>query len=65
MPPFVEIKMPLRHYDMLEKYVDKKQGNGCPPNGVPTVFSMGGATVFLELESFLNGGDSIFGIGTA
>ena len=50
VPPSVEIKMSLRHYDMLEKYVDKNQGNGCPPNGVPTLFSMGGATVFLELE---------------
>ena len=50
VPPCVEIKMPLQHYDMLEKYVDKNQGNGCPLNGVPTLFSMGGATVFLELE---------------
>ena len=50
VPPSVEIKMPLRHYDMLEKYVDKNQGNVCPPNGVPTLFSIGGATVFLELE---------------
>ena len=50
VPPSVEIKMSLRHYDMLEKYVDKNQGNGCPPYGMPTLFSMGGATVFLELE---------------
>ena len=35
---------------MLEKYVDNSQGNGCPPNMVPTLFPMGRATVFLELE---------------
>ena len=48
VPTSVELKMPLRHYDMLEKYVDKNQGNGCPPYGMPTLFPMGGATVFLE-----------------
>ena len=45
MPPSVEIKMSFRHYDMLEKYVDKNQGNGCPP--------MGGTPVFLELEQMM------------
>ena len=48
--PLCGNNLPLRHYDMLEKYVDHNQGNGYPPNWVPTFFPMGGATVFLELE---------------
>ena len=36
---------------MVQKFVDKNQGNGCPPNGVPTLFPMGGASLFWNWNS--------------
>ena len=35
---------------MLDKYVDKSQGKGCP-NGCPIFFPMGGAPCFFNWNS--------------